>query len=107
MPNTLLDQIELAEQQADEIRAGAQKEAREILKSVEEANQIMERQQTREMHDAAARRIDEARVTTDDEIRALQMRRESEREALKRTAQARVSQAGRAVFERIVHNGNR
>lgn len=107
MPTTLLDQIEQAEQQADNMRAQAQKEARDIIKSVEEANQAMERQQTKEMHEAASHRLEEARVATQDEIKALELRREGEREALKRTAQARVSQAGAAVFERIVANGNR
>ncbi len=107
LQNTLLEQIEQAERQAEEIQKQAQREAREILKSVEEANIQMERQALRDMHDAAARRLEEARISTQDEIKALELRREGEREALKRTAQARVSQAGRTVFERVVGNGNR
>lgn len=104
---TLLDQIMEAEAKADQIRAEAQKEAREIIKSVGEANQAMERQTAREMHDRAQRKLDEARTSVQDEIKALELRRASEREALKRTAQARVSQGAQAVFERVVNNGSR
>lgn len=107
MLQTLLDKIEQAEAQADMIRANAQKEAREMIKAVEEANLSMERQMTKDMHDKASHRLEEAKIATQDEIKALEMRRSSEREALKRTAQAHVSQAGMAVFERVVNHGDR
>ncbi len=105
--HTLLTEITEAEAQADEIRAQAQKEAREIIKAVEEANLAMERQAQRDMHDLAAKQVEDAKAATMDEIKALELRRSSEREALKRTAQAKVSQAGAALFERVVSHGNR
>lgn len=106
MPMTLLDQIEQAEQEADVIRANAQKEAREIIKSVEEANSAMERQMTSDIYEQSSKKVESARTATQDEIKALELRREAQREALKRQAQSRVSQAAMAVFERVVHHGD-
>lgn len=107
MASTLLDLIEQAEQQADDARQDAAREAREIIKAVEEANTQMERQQTRDMHEAAQRRLDAIKMSVCDEIKALELRRQSEREAMKRLAQAKVSEASIAVFERVVGHGNR
>ncbi len=107
MAETLLEQIEKAEQQADEIRAQAAREARDIIKSVEEASAAMSRQAVKEMHEAASRTLEEARISTQDEIKTLEMRRSAERESLKKLAQARVSKAGRAIFERVVADGAR
>lgn len=107
MAQSLLTEILAAEQRAEALIAQAQSEAREIVKAVEEANAALTRQAVQDMHEAAQKRLSDARAATQDEIKALELRRSAEREALKRTAQQRVSQAGAAVFEKVVNHGDR
>lgn len=103
----LLSQIERAEQSAEEVRADAAREARDILKAVEEACLVSERDAARDIREGAQRLTEETRIGTQDEIRALEVRRSGEREILRRDAQGRVAQAGGLVFERVVKNGHR
>ena len=107
MSNAILGQIEAAEQAAEEIRAKAAREAREMIKSVEEAVVIESRQMGKSLHEESQRRIEAARLRVGDEIKSLEVRRSAEREAMRKLAQARVKSAGQAVFERVVDNGHR
>ena len=107
MSMALLKQIEQAERQAEEIRVNAAREAREIIKAVEEEVAAGARQAAKEIREDAQRLIEEARLGTEDEIKSLEVRRTAEREAMRQLAQNRVDNAARAVFERIVKDGNR
>lgn len=103
----LLDKIEQAEKAAEEIKLEAARQAREIIKSTEEACMISEREAVKDIREGAQRLIEEVRVGTQDEIRTLEVRRSLEREKIRETAQANLAQAGQAIFERVVSNGNR
>lgn len=103
----LLSKIEQAEKAAEEIRLEAAKQAREMMKSTEEACMISEREAVKEIREEAQRLIDEVRVGTQDEIRTLEVRRSLQRENIREKAQGNLGKAGQAIFERIVSNGNR
>ncbi len=107
MPNTVLKQIEEAEAAAESIRLDAVREARDMLKSVEEAGISQARQAAKALSEETQKRMDAARVLIRDEIKSLEVRRGAEREAMRNLAMARVKDAGLAVFERIVSDGNR
>ena len=107
MSNSILEKIEAAEHEADAIRAQAAREARDILKAVEEAGAAQARQAARSQSEAAQRRLEAAKVLIGDEIKALEVRRGAEREAMRKTAAARVSQAGQLIYERVVSDGHR
>lgn len=107
LSTTLLEQIREAEQQAEQIRSAAGKEAREIIKSVEEAVVQESRQGLKDIHEGAQRLVEETRISTGDEIKTLELRRSAEREAMKALAQSRIENAGRTIFERVVANGHR
>lgn len=103
----LLSKIEQAEKAAEEIKLEAARQAREIIKSTEEACMISEREAVKDIREGAQRLIDEVRVGTQDEIRTLEVRRSLEREKIREAAQANLDKAGQAIFERIVSNGDR
>lgn len=104
---TVISQIEQAEQTAEDIRSQAVREARDMIASVEEATVAQARALTKTLHEESAKRAEEARVLAGDEIKALELRRAAEREALKKIASAGVKAAGQAIFERVVGDGGR
>lgn len=107
MSSTILEQIEKAEHEAESIRVQATREARDIVKAVEEASIAQGRQAARSQAEAAQRKIEAARVLIGDEIKALEVRRGAERENLRKAASARVDKAGQLIFERVVLDGHR
>ena len=107
MSITVLKQIEDSEVTAESIRMDALKQAREMIKSVEEACVIEARQSAKVLGEEMQKRAEDARVLIGDEIKSLEVRRSTERESLRARAQARVGQAGQDVFERVVDNGHR
>ncbi|HIS01852.1 MAG TPA: hypothetical protein IAA74_09675 [Candidatus Excrementavichristensenella intestinipullorum] len=107
MSNTILGKIEAAEREAESIRVQANREARDIVKAVEEADAAQARQAAKNQAEQAQRRLEAARVLIGDEIKALEVRRGAERETLRKIASARVSQAGQLIFERVVLDGHR
>ena len=107
MSMTVLGQIEQAEAEAEQIVRDAQLQARDMIKSVEEAGVHQAREAQKALGEEVQRRIEEARVLIGDEIKSLELRRAAEREAMRERARARVQDAGRLVFERIVADGRR
>lgn len=107
MSMELLREIEQAEHKAEETRLSAVREAREIIKAVEEATVINARQASKDIRDGAQRLIEEAKLGTEDEIKSLEVRRGAEHEALRILAQSRLENAARMIFERTVRDGNR
>jgi hypothetical protein len=104
---TILELIEAAEQQADDLRAQAAREARDILKSVEEAGAAHARLAARMQAEAVQRHMEAAKVRIGDEIKVLEVRRSAQREDMKKKAAARVQRAGELIFERVVSDGHR
>ena len=102
-----LNKIQEAESQAEALRVDAMHEARDIIKGVEEAIGAENRQAMQLIRDSAQQVVADQRASTEDEIRALDLQRSSQREEIRRDVLGRVDAAGRRIFERIVGNGNR
>lgn len=107
MADTILERIQAAEEEAQSIRAQAGREARDLVKAAEEEMSAKSRQAAKAQTEDAQRRIEMARVMIGDEIKALEVQRSAQREAMKKEAAARVEQAGKLIFERVVMNGHR
>ena len=107
MALSMIGKIEEAEQEAARIVQEARREAGDIVKSVEDAITVEDRQSMRELHEETQGIIEKARVGVLDEIKALEVRRGLEREAVTRAARTNIPEAAKAVFERIVEYGAR
>jgi hypothetical protein len=103
----LFKKIQQAEAEAEGMRQEAARLAREQVKAVEEALSAENRQTAAEVREEAQRVLADATAEVEKEIDALKQKRGAEREAQKAAAERRVSQAGQAIFERIVLHGNR
>lgn len=103
----LLQSIEKAEGRAEEIRANAQKEAREMLKGVDEACVSNERAAALD-HRAQAQRIaEEARNAASRRIEAMAADEAKAREQVTTAARAKLDAAANLIFERVVVDGHR
>jgi cell division septum initiation protein DivIVA len=107
LANTLIQQLEEAERAADAIELNAVKEAREMLKGVEEALTARSRQTIRDFHQQAQRMLEDERAKTNEEISRLNEKRDAEHRALRDAALKNADAAGKMIFERIVADGNR
>lgn len=103
----ILKQIEQAEGKAEGMRQDAQRDAREMLKSVEEACVIGERQAAAEQRAMAQSMLEEARSTTSRRLDAEAEKVAASREKAMAEARTRLSDAANLIFERVVGNGNR
>lgn len=107
MSESILLQIERMEQEAEQIVRNASREARDMIKSVEEACMVQERTAARDIRENAQKLLEERRQGVQGEIKLLEVKRAAEREALCKDALRRVPMAADLIFERIVKNGNR
>ena len=103
----LLTEIEEAEAKAETIKQEAIAEAREMIKAAEEAILAVERDAAKEIREDAAGVVGEAEVGARDQIRALEIRKVSERKLLTDSGIGRVERAGAYIFERVVDHGDR
>ncbi len=103
----ILKQIEQAEHKAADRYAQAQREARDIIKAVEEACLADERNAQLE-HRALSQRVQEdARATAKKQIVELEKAEVLEAEKVTKAAQQRLPEAARLIFERVVTDGSR
>ena len=107
MSESILLQREKMEQEAEQIVRDASRQARDMVKSVDEACVAQERVAARDIRDSAQRLLEERRQGVQGEIKLLEVKRAAEREALCQDAMKRVPMAADLIFERIVKNGNR
>lgn len=107
MSIALIHDIRAAEQAAEEIREAAAREARDIVKGVEEALAAFEREENAKTRESVAQQLAEAKKRAEIEIHSIEARRSAERQALRQVAEGRVSRTAQSIFERIVGNGNR
>ncbi len=103
----LLARVEQAEAAAEERRASAQKEAREILKGVEEATLAMGRAAGLANRELAAEVLNAARAEAQRQIEAKQKAEAAEHEALRALAAQKLANASSIIFERVVNDGHR
>ena len=107
MPMELLKQIEAAETKAAESLAYAQREARDILKAVDDACRTDKRNAVLEHRAMTQRVLEDTRVTAQRQIDGLNKAQALERETLTETARQRLPEAARLIFERVVKDGTR
>lgn len=103
----ILASIEQAEARAEEVRAQAQREAREMLKSVEEACVQGERTAALDQRAMMQSLVEEARLAADKRIRQMAAQEAVSREALMDVARVKLDEAADVIFERVVENGHR
>ncbi|MDR3051679.1 MAG: hypothetical protein LBU67_08145 [Oscillospiraceae bacterium] len=102
-----LSQVERAEAQAEERRADAQREARDILKAVEEANLAAQRAANGADRDLAAQALRRAESQAQAEIAARREKQAAQRAAQDAQARGRLDAAVATIFERVVNDGHR
>ncbi len=103
----LLDHIRKAEAEADVIRQSAQQEAREILKSTEEAILLHEREAAADIRNQYQQLLNKEKATTEQQLAAQAGDKQAALDALCQSARAGIPAAAQAVAERIMHHGNR
>lgn len=102
----VLQSIEGAEAKAEQIRAKAQREARDMLKSVEAACVAQERTAAIEHRALYQQLMEENRVKVEAELAQKSQALAKDRQALCRQAETRLDQAAALIFERIVQHGH-
>ncbi|MCL1964338.1 MAG: hypothetical protein FWF69_04675 [Firmicutes bacterium] len=107
MSIALLRQIEAAEARAAETLVRAQREARDILKTADEAGGTNERNAALEHRALTQRVLEDARATARRQIDELEKAEALEREKIIEAARERLPGAARVIFERIVNDGAR
>lgn len=103
----LLKKIEEAEAKQEASRAEAQKEARDILKSVEEACVSHERDAALEHRALVQRVLEDAKATANRRIEAMAVEQAKEREGVLFAARARIGAAADEIYKRVVQDGAR
>lgn len=103
----LLQSIEKAEAQAEEIRAEAQRESREMLKSVEEACGIAERQALLDHRVIVQRVLEDAKATATRRIETMAAAEAEKRETVAIEAKKKLDDAANLIFERVIQDGHR
>lgn len=102
----ILQSIELAEGKAEAMRADAQKQAREIVKSVEAACLAQERAAAVEHRALYQKLMEQDRARVAGELEQKSREYAAERARLCKAAEARLEQAATQIFERIVRHGH-
>ncbi|MDO4547126.1 MAG: hypothetical protein Q4D04_03415 [Clostridia bacterium] len=106
MANEVLKQIEEAEKKAESIRLSSVREARDMIKGVEEAGAANARQSAKHNGEESQKKLEAARSLIDQEIKNLEARKAEERQAIREKAVENVREAGRMIFERVVGYGD-
>jgi vacuolar-type H+-ATPase subunit H len=103
----LMEQIKAAELKADNERARAQRDGREIVKSVEEACLEQERAAQQDARQLYQQAMSETRGGVEKEIASHGAQKRSAAASMTAAAEKNVAAAARLVFERIVNDGHR
>jgi len=103
----LLTKVEQAEAAANEIHAEALREAREVLKSAEEAELAADREASALNRKRAAQVLEDARLSAAAQIQARRDCESTERAAQRDQAMKRIDRAVGIILERVVTDGRR
>ena len=103
----LLEAVRKAEEAADGIRRDALEQARDMVKSVEEATIESGRQATAELRSAYQERMNAYRAQMDESIARNAGERQRELAQLRQTAAARIDRAAALIAERVLGHGDR
>ena len=103
----LMEEIKAAEARADDVRAQAQRESREMIKSVEEACMEHERAAQKDARKIYQDALNAKRAAVEKEIASHSGEKKRALDDMMAKARKNVSSAAQLVFERIVNDGNR
>lgn len=103
----ILKSIEQAEGRAEEIRAQAQREARDMIKASEEASVQNERSAALEQRGVVQAILDDARRAAEKRIASMAQEEEAACQAVAEAARKHLDAAANLIFERVVENGHR
>lgn len=103
----LLKRIEAAESKADEARAEAQREARDVIQSVETACVVHEREAVLEHRALGQRIVEDAKETAMRRNASMEKEQAAKRDAVRGAARQKLDTASQFIFERIVNDGHR
>lgn len=107
MANQLINQITDAEKQAEQLLQKAQREARDIVKSVEEASTASQRAAAQENRQESMRSVEKARNEIAKELDAEKAEKLKAYEQMQDKARFNLDAASRLIVERVVQYGNR
>ena len=107
MSKELLSEIQKAEAEAERLHNEANREARDMIKGVEEAIRGENRRTAAAIREEAQKVLSDAEAKVKKEITTLESRRAEERMQTQTAAEKRTSAAGKFIFERVVLHGNR
>ena len=93
--------IQQAEAQADEIRQTAQREARDVVKAVEERAAAIENRAQ------YAQAMEDKKQEVEHQLTAQRAKAGKQREALCQQARKHLPEAVSAIYERVLQHGNR
>lgn len=102
----ILQSIEQAEGQAEQVRSKAQREARDMLKGVETACVARERTAAIDHRGLYQQLMEQNRLRVAETLAKQSQELANERAALCKAAEARLDQAATQIFERIVRHGH-
>lgn len=102
----ILKSIQDAEEKAEEMRGGAQREARDIIKSVESACASTERAAAIEHRALYQQMMERSRAGVESELAHKREGLEAQRRALCKDAETRLDAAATQIFERVVKHGH-
>lgn len=102
MPESLIHTIKQAEEQADQIRAEAVTQAREMLLNAEEEFSKQKEQQAKQSKQEYQKLVAEARTRAEEKIAALREEYATQLDAIESAAQVRIQSAADFVVGRIV-----
>ena len=103
----LLEAVRQAEGKADQIRRDALDQAREMVKSVEEATLESTRQVAAELRGAYQTRMNEYRGAMEAKIAQSAGEKQADLEKLRKDADVRLPRAATLIVERILDHGDR
>lgn len=103
----LLRCIEESEAKAEEIRLEAQRQARDMLKSVEEACTTHERDAAGQHRALSRRMLDDARAAMESRLTKAAIEQAADREKAMARAKQKLPDAVALLYERIVNHGDR
>lgn len=105
MPLDAMEKIKTAESQADNIRKTAQQEAREIIKTTEDAIRAGERESNLDIREKVAAYLREQDELIDAQVGQLQRGGEAARQEMAQSARKNLGKASAFIYGRIINNG--
>jgi len=103
----LLDDIHAAEDAAEQLVHDAQHEAREMVKGTQEAVLANERDAAARLREEYQKILAEKRAAVEEDIRKNANDKQKAAEALAEKAREKLPDAAKAIFERVMSDGNR